>query len=73
MRREEQRAGARTCRQEKAHRIRPLYSSDGAHIYNYCTRCGWMGVPRAALLAELLTGINALFGIEYSKYMETPK
>ena len=73
MNRKEQREGARICRQEKEHKIIDLYASDGDHLYNYCVRCGNMQISRAAILKELLPGLNKLFGMEYKEYQKEIK
>ena len=38
--------------------------------YTKCARCGKVNISRAQLLKQLIPGLNALFGMEYSKYKE---
>ena len=40
-------------------------------VFWKCFGCGRRLITRRALLAELLPGLNALFGLEYAKYDHT--
>lgn len=52
--------------------LRKLWCKHFGHKYvgTVCSRCGHVLISRAELLRALLPGLNALFGMEYKKYME---